>query len=221
MAVVSGRYSIPAENIWPADYIETINHCLTPELLSRYSMTDLQTSLKRLSGPPLDTASTPLTPVAVSRPLPVKNQSTTLPAPVEIQQNSLSSNVTAKPTLESGSALVKEETIVSGAESISEFANFADFKVSELSPLPIELTNDQLSPANIFGSPDELYSDSISEEVFEDLQTSPLCADLSLIENKEDSPQQESSRNASNDSNDQEIVDENGDFGEFMEATSK
>jgi serine/threonine kinase 16 len=54
LAVVSGQYSIPAENIWPDDYLHIMRQCLQIDLSQRYSMEELLKALNSLSAPPTD-----------------------------------------------------------------------------------------------------------------------------------------------------------------------
>ena len=54
LSVLTGQFSYPTDHIWPEDYIELINKCLTVDPSSRLTMEELQLRLKRISSPPID-----------------------------------------------------------------------------------------------------------------------------------------------------------------------
>lgn len=54
LSVIAGQYHIPEDNIWPSDYLELIQSCLTVDPAQRIDITTLQLKLKRICSPPLD-----------------------------------------------------------------------------------------------------------------------------------------------------------------------
>lgn len=54
LSVMASQYTVPEDNIWPEDYVDLIRRCLTVDATQRIDAQEMQLSLKRLSGPPLD-----------------------------------------------------------------------------------------------------------------------------------------------------------------------
>eukprot|EP01039_Chlorochromonas_danica_P001577 gene1577-1722_t len=169
LAVMSGRYSLPAIHPWPVDHLNTIENCLKPELEFRLGLKELQQEMKLWTCPMVDlsTAAASLTPPVPPATVPA---ATSPPSPVfnEVPSTSGEDGVVSSTKQLELSTVPSASTVAAVPEMENMFADFS------LAPSPSTATAEEPhSYPNVSQDPFDEFGDFEGVAVTEIAQVVP------------------------------------------------